>query len=623
MNAPIRRRRRPILVIILAMLAALAVALPGFANHDDSISGVFESSDGDLVVQHPVEAVDWNAFAFGSHQPDSPEYEAIEDLRDEWNFARFEDATGNPDNIFSGGVKQDDACPGTRTGSMGGGSGKFDLSDIYLSTNTIDGEEFLFLAWVRVPSSPTASSHIGYEFNQGTQKCPNSDLVQRTEGDFLVVYDFEGGDADSSVKLARWLTTADENNSSGDCEVAKALPCWSTPLDLTALGYADAKVNNPADVGTVFDAHRNENLTPVRFGEAGINLTAAGVLDPDECQNFGHVTVASRSSGNSGIAQMKDLVGPHNFQIGNCGQFRIQKVDTASNPLPGAEFSVYLDDGDGTFDDEEDEFIGSCSTTVYTDDEPPVVAPDADQDGIGDCTFLNLHFGEYWIHETVVPDGYTAPTPNPRLVTIDSETLVTITFINAPEPGRILITKTDDASPANPLSGVQFELFNATKPDDTIVKGATTEKTCTTDVLGVCREDGVDGADRPAFDNIEPGFYCASEVASTIPEGHSGAADQCFEVQTTQGGDTITLTFVNPRLHRVIVIVCHEGTNTLHSSNVTLDDGSTEGDTKASLSSPPGGLTEAQLCSLGGATFGGFGHGDQDLTVDIATHSNP
>jgi len=62
------------------------------------------------------------------------------------------------------------------------------------------------------------------------------------------------------------------------------------------------------------------------------------------------------------------------------------------------------------------------------------------------------------------------------------------------------------------------------------------------------------------------------------------------------------------------VLVCHEGTNTLAASQVTL--GATSAN---SLSSPPAGLTEAQLCALGGARFGGLPHGNQAVTVNVGS----
>ena len=63
------------------------------------------------------------------------------------------------------------------------------------------------------------------------------------------------------------------------------------------------------------------------------------------------------------------------------------------------------------------------------------------------------------------------------------------------------------------------------------------------------------------------------------------------------------------------MLVCHEGTDTLHPSSVTMDDGTPVN------SLAPGTLTGAQqaaLCDLGGASFGNIpGHTEHDLTVDL------
>jgi hypothetical protein len=77
-------------------------------------------------------------------------------------------------------------------------------------------------------------------------------------------------------------------------------------------------------------------------------------------------------------------------------------------------------------------------------------------------------------------------------------------------------------------------------------------------------------------------------------------------------GQTINLTFIDPRQHKIIVITCHEGTNTLVGSSVTFN-----GSTKTSITTPPAGITQAQLCALGGASYGGLSHGTYPGSVTI------
>jgi len=177
-------------------------------------------------------------------------------------------------------------------------------------------------------------------------------LVERTadnpatagtnEGDMLIVYDFEGGTASPTLKLLRWQTA-------GTCEqtgkAATSAGCWVFQANLTASALGEAKVNvgstaldalappSPPDTASV-----DNTLGDSEFGEAIIDLTGAGVFPstPTTCLTFGNVFGVSRSSGNSGTAAMKDLAGPGDISISNCGQVIIRKQtipdgDTTTN----------------------------------------------------------------------------------------------------------------------------------------------------------------------------------------------------------------------------------------------------------------------------------------------------
>jgi hypothetical protein len=109
----------------------------------------------------------------------------------------------------------------------------------------LENHTILNLAWARIPQNTTsASAHVAFEFNQGTIPCgAGSDgLVEREPGDMLVVYDFEGGTTDPTIKLAQWTETAGEA-----CDIGSHSPvpngCWGVAEDLTASGFAEAGVN--------------------------------------------------------------------------------------------------------------------------------------------------------------------------------------------------------------------------------------------------------------------------------------------------------------------------------------------------------------------------------------------
>jgi len=143
--------------------------------------------------------------------------------------------------------------------------------------------------------------------------------VPRTEGDLLILYDFQSGSP--TISLASWDATAG---------------AWRTPVSLTANGHAEAAVNS----GDVLDTLPNpdETLGALEFGEAGVDLTAAvGDLSGGgkTCEQFGTTLALSRSSGSSDSAQMEDRVGPAPLDISNCGSPTVATTLSTSSGVPG------------------------------------------------------------------------------------------------------------------------------------------------------------------------------------------------------------------------------------------------------------------------------------------------
>ena len=119
---------------------------------------------------------------------------------------------------------------------------------------------------------------------------------------------------------------------------------------------------------------------------------------------------------------------------------------------------------------------------------------------------------------------------------------VTCTFTNR-KRGQINIHKVDDANPGAALDGAVFTLYNDIAPlggtrggEDTV-----TTYTCMT-VAGDC-----------SITNVVPGLYWVVETTG-VP-GHDLAADQNV---TIAAGQTVSLTFIDPRKFTVIVLVCKE-----------------------------------------------------------------
>lgn len=373
------------LVICSAFVLGLAMLVQAQTASATLTGSDFEGGDGNLVVDSTF---DWNGFSATTWTGTAPNRTSTKTASG-WKFLGIEDADATTsDNAFAGGTKQDDQCP---TVIAAKAPNKDDLKRVYLSSKTAagNGHTYLNLAWVRIPQNTTSpSAHVAFEFSQGSTACAGSDIVQRTAGDMLVVYDFEGGATDTpTINLSRWVT-------SGSCQVGSHKPpCWGPQVTLPP-AQAEAKVNTTGSVADAISPSSPASVTlgTNEFGEASIDLTAAGVVPVGACAPFGKVFAVSRTSGESSTAQMKDLVGPANFSLSNCGAIKITKT------------RKHAADGSG------DHPHAGVSFTVNG------VTKQTDANGV--ACFDNLANGSYTVHETV-PAGYVVDG-NDKSVTVDN-----------------------------------------------------------------------------------------------------------------------------------------------------------------------------------------------------------
>ena len=526
------RRHRRLLFLPFAVIALLVVAIVAMAGPVGTSSN-FEDDDGNLVDNTPLfnpathaGNIDWNNFDPTTWTGTAPNRESTKSFEG-WDFTGLEDAQATTsDDAFAGGTKQKDDCATVGTGKA---DNKADLKRIYMASKTLtNGHVILNLAWVRIPQNTTSpSAHVAFEFNQNSTLCPGSGhdgLVPRSSangGDLLVLYDFEGGTDIPVISISRW------NGSD-----------WTAPVALTS-GQAEARVNTG---GTALDqiAPTDEQLGIKEFGEAGIDLTAAGVFPatPTSCLTFGQGFGVTRTSGNSGTAQMKDLIGPADVSLTNCGTVIIRKE---TDP-----------DGDTT------------TSFGYTDDvvtlPSSTTSPFSLKDG-GSKTITNVKTGSYQVTEDAPGSAYalddidcsasntaTAPTEDvanrKASFTVGAGETVDCTFTNKKQEGALRILKNSsktDAAVTN--DGAVFSY------DDGVV---TTAPTVTDNGTG----DEDTDVGEVCVSGLAPGDYTVNE--DTPPDGYGDApaseADQTVTV--TAGTDcdanepsgTGEVTFTNPPL---------------------------------------------------------------------------
>ncbi len=556
-----RRRKRLLLFVPFVAIAALILAISASAGAISNAAG-FQGDDGNLLDDGA--GIDWNSFSPTTWTGDAP-YRVSTKTVAPWVFNSIEDAQDNGDDtVFGGGVKQDAECATVNEGPKP--PNKDDLKRIYIANATVGTSKYLALAWERIPQNTTsASAHVAFEFNQSSTACGGSanGLVHRTadnpattdsDGDMLIVYDFEGGTSTPTLKLLRWQNT-------GTCEAsgksaATTGPCWVKQSDLTASGFAEAKVNTADALDTIGPdgASPGDTLHSQEFGEAIVDLTAAGVFpaNPTTCLSFGKVFGVSRSSGNSGLAQMKDLVGPADINIANCGQVIIRKqtlpdedpnatdftytnnIQTLPGPTSVGNFTL-KDDGVKTINDVKPGTslnvtksdpsplyalesltctAGSTATNIVTSVANRKVTFDIAADQTLDCTFTNKR-------QTLQSTMDTAPWiyPNDK-ATVDANAAFT-----------------------DITGSVKFRLYdsstncNATTPSDTVGSGGLLYKETVNLAAATGTSKTVNTANTSVKVETSTTVYWLVEYSGDT--NHLGRLSKCVEnIATTLTSDT-------------------------------------------------------------------------------------
>jgi hypothetical protein len=411
---------------------------------------------------------------------------------------RTDTPSGQNDDSYSGGAKEDDACPATTTGSIPNNKSDLKTFGAFVESEA-NGPGFLNLFWHRV-NDPSGTTLMDFELNQSTTGCGNGVNPIRTVGDLLIEYRIDQGGAVATVKVREWSGSA-----------------WGAAVDLTGT-QAVASINNVAIPAADSDGLSTTPVAARTFGEMQLDLDF--IFDENDCASFGSAFVKSRSS-DAFTSQLKDLIKPVPVNITNCGTVIIRKEtdpDEANNstsfdftkafatdPSSSNDFSLTDDDSE-TFNN----VLFGSGYTVTEDDLPAG-----------------------WDFESLNCDASTGVTPsiNGDTVTFaidNSADILDCTYTNRAR-GTVIIKKvtSDGQGPFDFTSG-------------TLTPASWTLTTTA---------PGAGGADSKTFSDLAPGTYDAAE---TVPAGWNLTSATCSDGSAVtsidvSGGETVTCTFVNAR----------------------------------------------------------------------------
>ncbi|MGH3554899.1 MAG: MSCRAMM family protein, partial [Mycobacterium sp.] len=457
-------------------------------------------------------------------------------------------------------------CPTVVLGSIP--PNKSDLTRFYVAHEFGSNSHLmLYLAWER--ANVLGNANMDFEFNQNRTTdsvCANNVTPTRKAGDMLVTFDF-GGSGSPTIARLFWLTAAN-GNTAGQCYSSNSLPCWGTRQDLTAAGEANGLVNS----STLSDplSFSGSSTGPVSlpagtFGEAGIDLTEAlsgltGSGSSSACHSYGSADLNSRSS-TSFTSEIKDFIAPEALDVSTCSTVDVLKTDVStSSPLSDAVFTLTNTDTSTV--------QGTCTT-----------------DSTGHCAtaITSVPFGNYQMCETTPPNGYNGSACQTFTVDATSPATITLDFSDQHQFEAVDLNKVDDLG--NPLADAVFTIYTNAAG----APGSATAYTCTSQNDGTCDIESID---------LTPGNYWL--VETTTPTGYGTAPS--VEISLAYGATTTTdvgsnaLTFTNPRLFKIITLVCNEATGGLVQGTVSYDSGTSSN----SLTTLPSGDTGSSICTAAG-----------------------
>jgi hypothetical protein len=531
----------------VAAYASHGLATLAFSNFEIDEDANLKNDDG-------APFVDWADLA----HPNGPELRATDA------------ATGQNDDSYKGGVKEDTECPGEVTGSIP--NNKSDLLTFHLYEepgNTDNPQGYLNLAWSRV-SDPSGTTLMDFEFNQNSLEedgCPNSPNVARTDGDLLIEYAIDQGGARAEITGRFWDDTTNAWGPVVDLTEPSALCPDGDPANDVVVGEdigpcATGTINTSVIPTTEADGLPLSPKQARTFGEAQIDLRL--IFNEGECATFGTAMLKSRSS-DSFTSQLKDFIEPLDIELSNCGRVIIHKdTNPETNPTTGPEFTFAetittdpaQEDDDTTpgFDESTNFKLRDNGTNEIVNVVPgdgltvsETGLPTAWQFDSVDCTSAQPGIADPAAFEgTIQPVSVSAT----GLITFNiagADDVLECTYINEQNVTTLdtdpFVFPNDTATVSNtlgtPTGSVTFELYGpdttpgvATDNCDPSVQGtADYTQTVAINASGVARTTNGDGATLPAdfeINSANEGTYWWS-VSFTGTGGTPDVAATCNE----------------------------------------------------------------------------------------------
>jgi len=395
----------PVLIALFFNVALVAPVAPLIATPALALgASTFNASDGNLTDDGAAET-DWCTPA--------PNLLNIPD-----------EAPGNDDNAFKGNATTENHDVPSLDVNAGAVPPANDLLRQYIASETIGGDLYVYLAWVR--GSAQGTSTVDFEFNQSDVVTSNGVTKDRTDGDLLLSFDFQAnptsGGYDITLILRTWnqATAIDDDNTSTPQDTGE----WINPQNLLTLALGEGSVNDFN--AAIPDCVAGGTIEDGRFGEAVFNLTD---VIGGQCRAFGSVLTKTRSSSSSFGNSIQDYITPAGVDFSTCGQLTINKVDANQQPLGGATFSI-----------SPNPFGGDPDPLSVTDN----VAPD-DNAADGVIHLSDVEPGTYHVCETDPPDGYIGAEACQDLL-LAANGAISFTFVNT--LGAIDWVKVDEQSGA-------------------------------------------------------------------------------------------------------------------------------------------------------------------------------